>query len=107
MPCRSAFRTLGQLQEAHPHNGGSVAFTPMLAMLVDALASSVESVDSGYYVLEEMHAQVGHSPASDCGGKWDCLWVFYSLRPCAAITYIHIGSTHCSTGLQSRDLPID
>ena len=43
----------------YPEQPEAVDFSRPLAQLVDAVAESAADVDAAYYLLEEMHAQVG------------------------------------------------
>lgn len=49
---------MAQLEAAYPDQEELVAWTPALAMLVDACASSIETADDAFYALESMHQQV-------------------------------------------------
>ncbi len=47
-----------QLHSVYPDRSEAVDYDRALSQLVDLIALSAASVDSAYYVLEEMHAQV-------------------------------------------------
>ena len=56
--CRAAFRTIAQLQQAHPDKVEATSWDMGLAPVVDTCARSVHAVDAAFFLLEDMHAQV-------------------------------------------------
>ena len=61
---REAFRLVWQLQSVYPDRPEAVAYDRALVPLVDVLAASADEVDNAYYLLEEMHKEVGQCMAA-------------------------------------------
>ena len=49
---------MAQLQQAYPRNAEATSYELGLAPVVDVCARSVQDLDSAFFLLEDMHAQV-------------------------------------------------
>ncbi|KAK9812924.1 hypothetical protein WJX72_005876 [[Myrmecia] bisecta] len=65
---KQAFQAIGELQAAYPDNPLATAYSPALAMVVDALAVKVARQDEAYYALEEMkeRGETITTPMANC-----------------------------------------